>query len=156
MPSQTDTPPGQHAAHAAAPPRPDNWPALLDAFLQTRQNSPFDWAANNCCLFAADWVHALTGIDPAKAHRGTVKTEEQAGAFLAKKGGVLGLIKRAAKTHGWEEVPPAYAQRGDIILYDGPQGDTLGVCAGATYAAAAPKGLAYYDMTHALRAWRIS
>jgi len=143
---------------SAAPPprRPHDWPERLRTFLEARENTPFDWATHNCCLFAADWVLELTGTDPAKKYRDAVKTEEQAGAFLAKKGGVLGLTKRTAKARGWEEVPRHYAQRGDLVLFDGPQGKTLGICTGPTFAAPAPEGLTYTEMSHALRAWRIS
>jgi len=139
-----------------APARAQDWPERLRLFLETRESAPFDWTSNNCCLFAADWVRELTGTDPAKKYRGQVKTEEEAKAFLAKKGGVLGLIKRTAKVRGWAEVPRHYAQRGDLVLFDSPRGKALGLCAGPTFAAAAPEGLTHYDMTHALRAWRIN
>jgi len=141
---------------APAPARPDDWPERLRHFLETREECPFDWASNNCCLFAADWVRELTGIDPAKKYRDKLpKTEEEAKTLLAKKGGVLGLIKRTAKAHGWAEVPRHYAQRGDLILFDSPRGKALGLCTGPTFAAAASQGLTHYDMQHALRAWRI-
>jgi len=146
---ETDTAP-------AKPTRAQDWPERLRLFLETHEKTPFDWATHNCCLFAADWVHTLTGIDPAKKYRGQVKTEEEAGAFLAKKGGILGLIKRTATAHGWAEVPRHYAQRGDLILFDGPRGPALGICTGPTFAAAGPEGLTHTDMTHALRAWRIN
>jgi len=136
--------------------RPHDWPERLRTFLEARETAPFDWATHNCCLFAADWVRELTGIDPAAKYRDQVKTEEDAKALLAKKGGVLGLIKRTAKAHGWEEVPRHYAQRGDLILFDGPLGKTLGICTGPSFAAAAPDSLTHIDMKHALRAWRIA
>jgi hypothetical protein len=39
--------------------RPENWPALLWAFVQGRQSRPFAWGDHDCCLFGADWVREL-------------------------------------------------------------------------------------------------
>lgn len=50
------------------------------------------WGVNDCCLFAADWVLGLTGIDPAARWRGTYRSEREAHRKIKAAGGFLAAI----------------------------------------------------------------
>jgi len=138
--------------------RCENWPERLFEFLQKREGTPFDWAAHNCCLFAADWVLELTGYDPAAELRGKLKTPKQALKYMRAHGGVEGLIAKHLLTHGWAEVGRTYAQRGDLVTHQCEEqwgGTGLGICTGPLLAAVSNDGLITKPMSAALRAWHI-
>lgn len=138
-------------------PRISNWPAALAKFLREREAVPFKWGENDCCLFAAEWIEVVTGQRPPMADRlrGTYSDLFQAARILEDLGGVERIIADYAASQGWPEVAPAFAQRGDIVVHDGPRGPSLGVCHGRQFAAPFDGGLAHLPMTAARRAWRI-
>lgn len=135
--------------------RAPNWPALLTRFIEEKRDVPFDWANNNCCFFAADWCLILTGIDPAADIRADVKDKATAAAMITPLGGLAGIADARCVSNGWPEVPRKQAQRGDVVLFDGEHGETLGVCAGPQIVAPGPSGLMQLPMSAAKKAWRI-
>ena len=52
-------------------------------FLEQRARRPFAWGVNDCALFAADGIRAITGVDIAADFRG--KYSDEAGAMAAVK-----------------------------------------------------------------------
>jgi hypothetical protein len=88
-----------------------NWRLHLDAVLCSRVYSSFEWGRFDCCLFAADCVHAITGVDLAKDYRGYVGAK-QALRVLDRAGGV-GLI--ATRALGFPQAV-ADAHVGDVVL----------------------------------------
>ncbi len=128
-----------------------DWPELLAAFVESRRDAPFSWGGNDCCLFAADAVQAMTGTDPAADVRGTYSTALAAAHLLDELGGVEAI---AAARLG-PEVPVALAGRGDAVAIDAGQGMSLGIYIGAHVAVPAADGLAFLPVAQAARAWRI-
>jgi len=106
---------------------------------------PFEWGSNDCCLFAADWVHRVTGRDPAAPYRGTYSSGVGAQRIIDQAGGILEL----ARELGLEPKPIALAQRGDVIARDTGNGIGLGVCIGSTAAFVARDGLEFVDLNNA-------
>lgn len=51
-----------------------NWHQHLAQTLQAAMTRPFSWGEHDCCLFAADCVQAVTGVDVAADFRGTYTT----------------------------------------------------------------------------------
>jgi outer membrane protein assembly factor BamA len=68
-------------------------PAELVRFIEERRSQPFAWGANDCCLFAADWVARATGRDPAAHYRGTYSSGIGAQRIIDKAGGILELAR---------------------------------------------------------------
>ena len=68
----------------------------------------------------------MTDWDPAAAFRG-YRTRPEAEALLSANGGVRGLISLCLASR--EQVPIAKAQRGDVVLAEGPLGEGAGVIA---------------------------
>lgn len=109
-----------------------NWHQYLAQTLQAAMTRPFSWGEHDCCLFAADCVLAMTGVDLAAEFRDTYHSATGAKkAILARADSLTALID--------EMLPRAdvrLVQRGDVVLFDGPQGETLGVVwYGAVWAA---------------------
>jgi hypothetical protein len=91
----------------------------LHAYLDSMAGEPFRWGINDCCLFAANWIRELRGVDPYKDYRGKYETALGA-ARLIKQGGGLdqaSCVKMAEA--GFKEVNPNFAQRGDVCLVSG-------------------------------------
>lgn len=101
---------------------------LLAAFLAERRRMPHAWGTNDCVLFAADWVHNLTGVDHAAEFRGTYHDEVGASQLLASLGGLEVLCTGILG----EPVSVLQTRRGDILLAAPHQaiGPTLGVRSG--------------------------
>lgn len=138
-----------------APPYPrlPDWPERLTALVEARRDTPFAWGCQDCCLFAADAVLAITGRDPAAAWRGCYADEAGAEALLAAAGGLETLAQAVLARFGAAECPPALAQRGDVVLARLGNADGLGVVLGQDIAAPALRGLAFLPFAAARRAW---
>ena len=132
-----------------------DWQTRLAALMASRRTTPFAWGGQDCCLFAADAVLAVTGHDPAADLRGTYTTATDALRVLNKAGGVAGVaIKRAGPV-----VAVALAQPGDIGLLklDVPNplaATALAVYGGSCWHAPGEHGLTSYPESAIVRAWR--
>lgn len=131
--------------------RCSNWPSKLAAFIEGRRFVPFAWSTNDCCTFAADWILILTGVDHAAEYRGTYSSALGAGRILAERGGLEAIAAAA----GYTAIPPAFASRGDLVLFDMPDGPTLGVCAGKHSVFAGEAGAVSQPTANCRLAWRV-
>jgi hypothetical protein len=134
------------------PTRLPDWRPRLTAYLTQTAHEGFRYGSNDCALFAAGAVRAMTGHDPAAAWRGTYTTLE---------GGLKRLMKAGFDDHValvaslFQDVAPAFAQVGDLALVDAPDGPALGIVVGDTIACMAPQGMGHLPRQAALRAWTV-
>lgn len=128
--------------------RLDSWEKNLNAYLKTV--GPFEWGKNDCCLFAANAVEAMTGVDPAKKYRG-YKTKLGA----AKKLKNIGIEGAWTEVLNGEPINPKLCRRGDVVLFQNGQEQSVGVCLGTTFAAIAEEGLIMLSMDNAIMGWRV-
>lgn len=134
------------------PQRLPDWRTRLTSYLSETAAQGFRYGSNDCALFSAGAVRAMTGHDPAAAWRGTYTTLE---------GGLKRLIKAgfadhvAMVDHLFDGVAPAFAQVGDIALTLTPEGPALGIVAGETIACLTPQGLGHLPREAAERAWTV-
>lgn len=126
------------------------WQSALAAVIEQRMSVPFAWSSNDCCTFAADCVHAMTGHDPAADARGLYDDERGAAQVLKKLGG----LEVIAATRCGEEIAPAAARIGDLVLGKLDR-ECLGICTGETWHAPSADGLVAAPMSTALKAWRV-
>lgn len=127
-----------------------DWQTRLSDLLRARARMPFAWGSNDCCLFAADAVLAMTGTDPAAALRGY---DSPRGALcLINAGGGLHAITTAALG---DPVSPRLATVGDVVLLQIGRREALGICNGVNVLGPGPDGMAALGMTTALAAWKI-
>jgi cell wall-associated NlpC family hydrolase len=101
-----------------------DWPERLAQFIESKRTVPFEWGENDCLMFAADAVVAITGEDPTAAHRGQYQTGEAVYERIREAGGLRHMLALPEKHRG-------LAQRGDIVLADVEGVETFGVVAGA-------------------------
>lgn len=94
----------------------ENWPLLLSRYIQERDNLPFVWGENDCLLFCAGCVNALTGVDFGAEFRAKNYTNEaQAKELIAKYGTMTDLVSFYL---GNPRPFPMKNRRGDIVIAD--------------------------------------
>lgn len=105
--------------------RIQDWPTSFAAFLSRKSREPFAWGTNDCVMFAADAVLAITGDDPCAKFRGKYKTAKGAATLMRKHGGLSSAVHAAVDALGFQKVSPFFAQRGDIALAETINGLTV-------------------------------
>lgn len=131
--------------------RCSDWEQRLAAIVAERLCTPFQWGVNDCVLFAADCVCAMTGSDPVAAHRGQWHDQSTAVRAIVRMGG----LEAASETMGWQSVPPLFAQRGDLVLHRRDGTDALAICLGDKLAGPSESGLLFFGLENGVKAWRI-
>lgn len=127
-----------------------DWEQRLSAFVAERMQMPFEWGRNDCCLFAADAVKAMTGTDHAAGLR--VHTSALEAVRLVEQRG--GLRQIATDALG-ESVSPLMATVGDVVVLVNEGRELLAVCNGGTAIAPGEQGMVALGMDAALAAWRV-
>jgi hypothetical protein len=139
--------------------RRENWVILLDEYLQWKETVPFVFGANDCCLFAAGAVQAITGIDLAVAFRGKYKTEATAIRALKRYagGGVRELMERMASENSLLETSPLSLSRGSVALIQHEGRDSLGIISltGMHIVAPGIAGTVHLPLNRAITGWLI-
>ncbi|HEE9631311.1 TPA: hypothetical protein R8E83_003592 [Escherichia coli] len=130
--------------------RKPDWQIKLGETIAAATERPFLWGEHDCCLFAADCAVVVCGIDPAEKYRGTYSD-------------ALGARKALLKNHKtidaaigayFKEVPPALAQRGDLVVLNTEQGRVAGVVWGLGVWVTTPDGVRCVRKKPD-RAWRV-
>lgn len=132
-----------------------DWPERLAAAVEKARTAEFRWGEHDCCLFAADVVHALTGHDYAASFRGRYDDGAGAAVLIASHGSLQALIEAVIG----DPIPPSRARRGDVVLGTAPtpagEEDAIGICIGRLWAAPGQAGLRFLQMSICRAAWRI-
>lgn len=103
--------------------RHPQWTIQLPETLRAAMSRPFSWGEHDCCLFAADCALAVCGIDIAEKVRGRYKTKSGAMRVLKSEFGDL----ESGLSSFFTRIEPDKATRGDIVMFNGDEGKTLGV-----------------------------
>lgn len=111
---------------------------------------PFEWGKNDCCLFAADAIKAMTDADPAEPLRGYTSAIA-AKRLVDEAGGLRELVSRFLG----EPVSPLMAAVGDVVLLENEGRDLLGICNGTNAVGAGERGMAVLGMDLARAAWKV-
>jgi hypothetical protein len=91
----------------------------LQSYLDLHRDEKFKYGTRDCCLFTAGCIEAMTGIDIAAWFRGRYGTRKQSFALVKERTGkasIQAVIEYVAKEHGFQPIPVAMAQRGDMVL----------------------------------------
>ena len=137
--------------------RVSDWPELLNEYLNSMQSKSYEWGKLDCCLFVADWLLILTGIDYAKAFRNRYDSLESA----------LTLMNEWFDPNAIDEhfgAPAKYldslflpisiykVKRGDVVANkDG----SVGICNGLYSLFMSSKGLATVKTLECVKGWAI-
>lgn len=103
--------------------RKTNWEEELSDYIASKRDEPFEYGVNDCCMFAAGAVEAMTGENPMEEFVGSYKT--LAGSVRALKNIGEGSLEATLDTK-FDEVEIGRAQRGDLAFFDGSVGVVLG------------------------------
>ena len=130
----------------------------LAQLLAQRQRAAFKWGVHDCCLWAADAIHAQLGVDPAAELRGRYATALQAHRGVQACGPGLEAIATAALGEPLRH--PMLASAGDVGLVEcNAEGETwphaLAVCLGDWWACPAADVMALRPLTAAVQSWRV-
>jgi hypothetical protein len=87
----------------------------LNDYLDEAGRKRWRYGYVDCQMFAADWVLALTGKDPAADIRGTYSTAEEANALVASRNGCVALVHERLYPLGWK------------WIFSGPRDGDIGV-----------------------------
>ncbi len=129
-----------------------DWRGRLGAYVEQARRAPFGYGALDCALFTAGAVEAMTGVDLAEGLRGAY------GSFAA---GIRELRRRGyidhldmARAH-FPEIPPCFAQVGDLCAVEVAEGPALGLTQGARIFLMSAGGLVTVDLLAARTAYRV-
>ena len=117
------------------------------AYIAARENMPFAWGSHDCAHFAAGAIKALTGIDPLAGIAGWT-SERGAMAELKRRGGLIEGVSAIL-----DEIPIAWAHRGDIGAVESEAGPLLMVIEGMTLVGPGPTGLVRLPRTYLIATW---
>lgn len=127
-----------------------DWQLRWEAFVRERQALPFAWGSNDCAMFAADAVQAMTGVRLLPLMRGYSSARE-ALVLIEQAGGLRGIATHALGGF----ILPAYATVGDVVLVRVGKREALAICNGGTAIGPGPSGVVAVQMADALTAWRV-
>ena len=140
----------------------------LDAFLRDHANAPFAWGINDCSLFAANAIQAITGVDIADDFRGKYSDEGSAFALIKEVTGgttVADAAAYCASKHGlveWVDTAdgkplPLMAKRGDLCVADNAGRLIAGVVdlSGKFVACMGERGIIRLSLRKIQRAWHV-
>lgn len=123
----------------------------INQYIKENMNRPFQWGEFDCCLFACDIVTLQDGDDFAKDVRGKYSTEVGSKRVLKKH---FGSIENAFNS--LTEVGFNFVQRGDVVLFDTDNGQTMGVKMADGFWSVSETGLGIMkDISKPIGAWRV-
>ncbi len=125
-----------------------DWETRLAGYLESVLHAPHAYGQHDCALHGANAVLAQTGVDHGAPFRGRYSTATGSVRALRKYG--AGTLEATFDRH-LDEVPPALARRGDLVLAQG----SVGVCIGGEAMFASEQGLIRIARADWARAWRV-
>jgi len=130
----------------------------LSDYINACRNKSFQWGEHDCGLFAANWVLAATGDDPAREWRHHYRTAIGAARKIAAHGNLFALVSSSL---GEPCTNQRQACRGDvagaIALDPDPKKRVpiLGLVADHRAVFLAPKGLVFLPLTKTAMHWKV-
>lgn len=127
-----------------------DWQLRLEDFALARARMPFAWGRNDCAVFAADAVEAMTGVHLLPNMRRYARARD-ALVLIEQAGGLRSIAVHALGGF----IQPAYARIGDVVLHRVGRRDALGICNGDNILAPGQHGMVAVPMKDATTAWRV-
>src|SRR5690349_20174716 len=136
-----------------------DWQSRLQQFLFKALSFQFAYGSADCCLFVADAVEAMTGIDIAAKYRGQYSSRTEALELAQRETGkraVSSVIVAALEDAGLPKIAVNAAQRGDVVLVRRSGDVSLGIVDlnGKEILAIAQTSFVRIPLVRAIRAWR--
>jgi hypothetical protein len=139
--------------------RKQDWPKRLDDALMKHAQTPFELGTHDCLLAVCNAIEGMTGVDPGATYRGQYTTELGFMRLVKERGytSLEHLVETLTAEHAMREIKPAFAQRGDVVLFDAEAGPAFGIVHlnGVESVCVGPDGLRRVPTLTARRAWRV-
>ena len=137
--------------------RKQGWEDLLAAHIDKYSLTPFRWGRLDCVRFSIGWVRKVTGLPVMYPIWGTWTNKKEAMEIRERLqfDNWGDLVSFYMDEQGFKEVPPLMARRGDVVVFMGEGGATLGLCDGKFILSPSSKGLVKSKFNRGIRAWRI-
>ena len=139
--------------------RLEHWPSALSDYLLRTEGVRFRYGVQDCGLFVAGAIHAMTGVDVVANLRGYDNRKEAFKRIAALCGHptMEAVSVHLAALYGIPEVPVLCAQRGDAVMLRSGRRSSLGIVAmhGTEILTPYRDGLLRLPLSHARRAWHI-
>lgn len=132
-----------------------DWPERLAAYVEARRHMPFDWGVNDCVLFAAGALDAMTeGLRLSFDQRMWADAAEA--AYILKKLGGLQAACRESLGEPIEGDQAALVGRGGVVCVDLEGRPTLGIALGnGCWCGPGADGLVFRPMAEVRLAWEV-
>jgi len=124
------------------------WEDALSEYITTKRDEPFEYGLNDCCLFAAGAVEAITGEDPRPEFR--EKYDSLKTSIKAIKEIGAGTLE-ATMDGKFPEVAISHAQRGDLAFFN----DSVGIVMGGFAYFVSDDGLERIDRSVWDKCWSV-
>ena len=99
------------------------------AYIEGNIKNRFVWGHWDCCIFIADYVRLMTGVDPMAEFRGVYDCHKSAAVALREHG--AGTLRDTLRDK-FKLKKVSHARRGDIVLgYDEYNNHAAGICLGS-------------------------
>ncbi len=136
--------------------RLENWPTLLNKFIDENRNRPFVWGEWDCGLAALEAVKVITGVDHTPKFKGRYEPDAiSALLFLRREFG--GFYEAVVDTFGQPIENHKFVRAGDLVMKDTDLGPALGFNIGTMCAfTAEPKGWAFVQVDNPIAVWSIN
>jgi hypothetical protein len=135
--------------------RVEGWPMILSQMLREQKDQPFVWGTNDCLIFPANVVNALTGFDPAEGLRGTYDGALGAQNIVDEAGGIEALITARLGIPGTRDI--LTGNRGDVVIMKTAYGIMGGIIDDSGSRIAVPisdqQTLVRFPLSKAWRVW---
>lgn len=131
--------------------RREDWPARLAEQIERARRRPFCYGEHDCFLFAANVVQAMTGEDPAAQLRGAYSDERSALETIAR----YGALRDVAIACFGAASDALCAKRGDIVMVQYNNVESLAVVLDHRAAGPGPLGLVYGHVSAALCCFKV-
>lgn len=132
--------------------RKEGWELRFSNYIDSVRNAPFKWGENDCIIFSAKALEAITGQDFYSQYL-PYETEEQAKSILKDNGGFEGII---GKSLGKAHRNILKSKRGDLVLLKIPS-ITCGIVddSGQHIICPSEKGIVKYPLSSSYKVWSI-
>lgn len=130
--------------------RRDDWVERMWLAIEDHSDAEFLWGVNDCCLFVARVVDAMTDSGFELELASQYSDEESALSYIASHGSL-----EAAVTYHLGATAEGRAIRGDVVLCANEGTPCLGICVGGTVACVGQTGLRFLPRSEIIARWAI-
>ena len=132
-----------------------DWEPRLAQYILDHEWTQFRYGRFDCCLFAADAVKEICGVDLMAEERDFYRSARQARSVLSFIGGLERAVEFVTIRAGFVEVAILFAQRGDLVMARKPRPVCGIVDLSGVARFPSTDGLVRLPLRECARAWRI-